>query len=57
MKMDEEITKIAKRFKHKIQKIVDEDNGGITKITIQIEDNPPVTIAENKPKELRKKEQ
>lgn len=55
--MDEEITKIAQRFKHKIQKIVDEDNGGITKITIQIEDNPPVTIAENKPKELRKKEQ
>jgi len=48
--MDEEITKIAQRFKHKIQKIV--DDGGITKITIQIEDNPPVTIAENKPKEL-----
>jgi len=45
---EEEIIKIAKRFKRKMQKIVKDSKGGITKITIQIEDEPPVIIAEKK---------
>lgn len=39
-----EITKIAKRFKRQMQKIVD-NGGGITEIKIQIKDSEPVVIA------------
>lgn len=42
-----EITKAANRFRRKMQKIIDDGNG-ITKITMQIEDEPPVIIAEKK---------
>lgn len=42
-----EIARIAKRFKRQMQKIVD-DSKDITQITIQIEDKPPVIIAEKR---------
>lgn len=46
-----EITKAVNRFRRRMQKIVD-GNKGITKITMQVEDEPPVIIAEKKDKRM-----